>query len=965
MTGDYLEILLEREGPPPNWVCCVCDGDGAQKYHDCLAEPMFCTRCCRTQHTWLPFHQISQWNGDFFERTTLMKDTDDEGPSAASSTAGTPGAHGAGDNDGKGPPGSAHPEVLEDHNNMGEGDMFLDDESPVYTTNPPVAGKTCIMVVHTLGVHTIIVRFCQCAGAQRPDKQLFKMGLFPASFAHPKMAFTFSFLDDFILNNLECGTSAMNYYSKLRHITSSMFLHLVPDRYRELMRVARQWRQLKLLKWNGFSHNRRDPKDGELGLFCPACPQPGINVTLLMEVDDTKPGWLYSRSLVMDGNFKAEHLHPMHQEDEVWLTNGKCFMVARARYQAHLALAKDSAQRSECNNHRAVNQATGIGGCTCARHGCFMPNSVVDFQKGERQMNMDYMLCNALAHNTDGLRRALTFYDVNCQYNKHLRQRVDESLHLRIPSRMDIIPGIGLWHIHGHQDKCYVWYASNFIPGAARIDGEVMETLWAPLNIISPSARGMSTPHRQECLDYQMNDCNFMKMIWMGLFLSWKYKEAKRRVTKSTKAFDSLNDTADLEMVEWWEVQERHAQASRVRDLSALDIYDVQLQKDIVAMALINTPGSMNPEGGRGRAAAGVFPSHGGKTPTRSRCLDRIWDHHRGNADSFGYGDLEDGKTPHQGQDPRDRPSPDQAAALHRRDGPDSGGSGNEDSGNDQVQAGDRPRALFRPEIVVIPLPSNLGMERCEQLGAVDLVRQEITLREGQANDMLHAIRVHLADKAILFRTTVRPAKSQARSTRAWAQVHSVERVINLNSMIYRKCRAQLHNLRADQLLEKCRVLEKSDLKATSVVADLNTRGQRNSTLPWFWSLDVQGDSVSNNWMNKFYRVHWLWTKALWDRWEEEFLLVEHEMHWTINFLVHRSRTWLKRTHQNGDPPRVGHTCYAIRQAQMYRQLAEDAHARFVEVFRVVGNLLDLSRLIQNVVTTPDVISGNSLWKIP
>ncbi|KAG1726351.1 uncharacterized protein EDB91DRAFT_1061664 [Suillus paluster] len=140
-------------------------------------------------------------------------------------------------------------------------------------------------------------------------------------------------------------------------------------------------------------------------------------------------------------------------------------------------------------------EAMGIGGCACTSHRCFVPNSMVDFQKGEsRQMNMDYALCNTLSHNTDGLCQVLTFYDVNCQYNKHLWQRVDESLHLSLPLGMDIIPGIGLWHVHGHQDKCYVWYTSNFIPGAARIDGEIMETLWVPLNIISPSAWGMSTP---------------------------------------------------------------------------------------------------------------------------------------------------------------------------------------------------------------------------------------------------------------------------------------------------------------------------------------------------------------------------------------------------------------------------------------------------------------------------------------
>ncbi|KAG2742517.1 hypothetical protein P692DRAFT_201842065 [Suillus brevipes Sb2] len=259
--------------------------------------------------------------------------------------------------------------------------------------NAAAAGKTSAVVVDTSGVHIMTIRFCQCPDAQTPDKQMFEMGIFPASFTQPKTAFTFSLLNDFILDNLECRTLAMNYYSKLRRITSRTFPHSVPDRYQELMRVVRQWRQLKLLKWNGFGHDKEDPKEGELALFCPACPQPGINVTLLTKYDDSRPGWLYARSLVMDSNFKAEHLHPAHPEDEVWLTDSKCFMVGRARYQAHLALAQDLAERSEYNNHRAVNQAntsrhkleaTGIRGCTCARHGCFVPNSMVDFQKGER-----------------------------------------------------------------------------------------------------------------------------------------------------------------------------------------------------------------------------------------------------------------------------------------------------------------------------------------------------------------------------------------------------------------------------------------------------------------------------------------------------------------------------------------------------------------------------------------------------
>jgi hypothetical protein len=58
-----------------------------------------------------------------------------------------------------------------------------------------------------------------------------------------------------------------------------------------------------------------------------------------------------------------------------------------------------------CNEHHTVKgthgshrhlDATGIGAIACARHGCFVPTSIVDVQKGDRQMNMDFTLCKAL-----------------------------------------------------------------------------------------------------------------------------------------------------------------------------------------------------------------------------------------------------------------------------------------------------------------------------------------------------------------------------------------------------------------------------------------------------------------------------------------------------------------------------------------------------------------------------------------
>ncbi|KAG6327345.1 hypothetical protein ID866_11743 [Astraeus odoratus] len=67
-----------------------------------------------------------------------------------------------------------------------------------------------------------------------------------------------------------------------------------------------------------------------------------------------------------------------------------------------LTISGAFAKKLACNKHRAVNHAnkickhlavTGIRVIACMRHGCFVPNTVVDFQKGEQQMNIDYALC--------------------------------------------------------------------------------------------------------------------------------------------------------------------------------------------------------------------------------------------------------------------------------------------------------------------------------------------------------------------------------------------------------------------------------------------------------------------------------------------------------------------------------------------------------------------------------------------
>ncbi|KAI6142397.1 hypothetical protein BKA82DRAFT_3934750, partial [Pisolithus tinctorius] len=108
--------------------------------------------------------------------------------------------------------------------------------------------------------------------------------------------------------------------------------------------------------------------------------------------------------------------------------------------------------------------------------------SVVNFQKGKRQLNMDYSLVNALSYNMAGLNHVLCFHDINCSYMTNLCTQVGNSTFIDIPNSMQIMPGIGIWHVHSHKQECYAHHAPLFMQGAGWVDGKIIKTLWSLLN---------------------------------------------------------------------------------------------------------------------------------------------------------------------------------------------------------------------------------------------------------------------------------------------------------------------------------------------------------------------------------------------------------------------------------------------------------------------------------------------------
>ncbi|KAF8262977.1 hypothetical protein EI94DRAFT_1704357 [Lactarius quietus] len=584
---------------------------------------------------------------------------------------------------------------------------------------------------------------------------------------------------------------------------------------------------------------------------------------------------------MMDGNFQAEHMKMRNPENDVPLSEGTGFMVSQKPYELHLQLAIERQQekRSTCHDHRVVNnvnkhgghlESTGIG-VTAFIHGAFVPDSVVDFQKGEVQKNMDYSIFKALNFNMEGIQAALISYDVMCQWSVHMMDRVNGSDYLKLPNNLKLKLAIGLFHIHGHQDTCLARYSPSFIKGGQQIDGETIETLWALLNEITRSTRGMSTSHRQEVIDDHMNDSNWKKLVDLVNAVSRRYQKARAGVTLSVAAFESINASASSNSIHVWSAKEEKAQREQHRDVKVMDIYDIKMKqfpsRAEILLELtekeISTSGCERHATWIGtrlkiqemqvslQALVRKIGSH--STPDQQREVtvkqaqlqERVDAFHKQAANILQAVSEGGANSP----------------VIESYVGTEFDGIGEEDDDNersssaedhDQTHLSGNSAAdgCMDAEYISLHLPSHFGHDWCNKNAAEDLAKAELHLREGQLNNSLHHIRIALGYKSYLFRHDVRPACMQKLKTRAWEGVHAIESTVQLHAHVYTHARQAMVDLGAsDNLLEWYKILRRQHLSVKTSVIVPQVRGQWNARLPWFWSMDVQQDTDVGEWM--------------------------------------------------------------------------------------------------------------------
>ncbi|KIJ14149.1 hypothetical protein PAXINDRAFT_79775, partial [Paxillus involutus ATCC 200175] len=159
----------------------------------CQGSHAWCSGCAVAFHRHLPFHTLQRWTGKLYDSVTLynlgfiwyLGHGSDPCP----------------------------------NNAFGSG---TDDSCDSFT------------VVHSTGIFIHRLKWCRCEQVKLEDRhlQLLQARMFSSTTSKPQTAFTFEVLNHFLIDSLECKTSAMSFYQKLRRLTNNPFPDAVPVRLR-------------------------------------------------------------------------------------------------------------------------------------------------------------------------------------------------------------------------------------------------------------------------------------------------------------------------------------------------------------------------------------------------------------------------------------------------------------------------------------------------------------------------------------------------------------------------------------------------------------------------------------------------------------------------------------------------------------------------------------------------------------
>lgn len=180
---------------------------------------------------------------------------------------------------------------------------------------------------------------------------------------------------------------------------------------------------------------------------------------------------------------------------------------------------------------------------------------------------------------------------------------------------------------------------------------------------------------------------------------------------------------------------------------------------------------------------------------------------------------------------------------------PVSDGYHSDDDSEDELN--DQPAAPVgtRPEFIILPLPSAIGKTRRHELGLASVSDMELSLRRGQANDALEAIRLAIGQKSFLYREGVRPKQRKQMQTRSRTVITSLSEQISRHCKVYSRSRTAMEELGMDalELAAIYRPIAKHDIRTSTTVRKPNEAGHSRDQLSWIWTAATDDSSDSNH----------------------------------------------------------------------------------------------------------------------
>ncbi|EMD32484.1 hypothetical protein CERSUDRAFT_118810 [Gelatoporia subvermispora B] len=840
------------------------------------------------------------------------------------------------------------------------------------------SGQKCVIapkdarrmtIVHSHGVVDIGVRFCACLNQELEGTphavQLIEHGLWPGSWEKPLTVFTIEVLKDFHLLSLQSQMTALDFYRYLQRRTDNIEMDLVADRYRELLFAMQEFIWLRSAKRAGLDPVR-NMRAGSLAVLCPSCPQLGVNMDSRWRARPMHMRYLDALYTTMDGNFQQNQRQKPSDPGDFALSEGAAYFANTHDfkiYQEHLGPLER--EPSTCHKFGAMGyggyggRVSGTVGLSCARHMFVLPGGGVDLEKGERFANVDFAMISGLQRWMQ-IFLVISGYDINCQYRKNFNKRMQwfeengryltSIQHVRFPKTLSVI---GKFHLPAHTASCRYKFSYYWMPGAGMTDGEAPERIWSVLNGLAARTREMAAGHRHDIINDHHSDMNVRRVHTMARSLTVKHDEALKQSALISDELQRLEAKLPSDKLkEWKRIEADYLR--KVVDLATHEGLDnpYEMHKDAALsqkqISALLTESVSKVERAERRGLVGVLEEGIELQELRLEILEHLKEDEDGEGDRLN--DILQGKIErfHARLDLWQKLrsaflAPLLAASWREVSANlDEGGGEGEDlqmngiAFTDSVEAvaagTTRSEELEILDSLIIELPSSLSREmvRCSCLK--DAVEVELRLREGQANDALAEVRVHLITKFTL-KHQQRDIASQVPMTRSRQHLKRQGEAVERAGSTYR--RARLCMLRLVAKPEDCvyRELKSSDMVAFTLRDEDQILGESRKASSWIWEdsswLENASDEKVKVHISDALRVHWFRRSALNARWREQKLLLEEEMRRTARFFQHWAEVWATTSDEAESRGRRREASYGRRQASRYRRLLDGASKQF------------------------------------